>query len=106
MLLRTVIALLIVSSLLGCSKESIVKPYSFLNLRVEGQEEDIKWETITGSWTDTLGTANIEATSYYFDRCTIKLKSITSTGTINPLTLMQFYYQMILISNLILFLVH
>jgi hypothetical protein len=92
MLLRIAIALFIVSSLLGCSKESIVKPYSFLNLRVEGQEEDIKWETITSNWIDTLGKADVEATSYYFERCTIHLNNITSVGSINALTLMQFYY--------------
>lgn len=68
MLLRIAIGLFVVRSFLSCSKEAITKPYGFLNLRVEGQEEDIKWETVTALWIDSSGNADIEATSYYFDR--------------------------------------
>ncbi|ODT52297.1 MAG: hypothetical protein ABS68_09310 [Niastella sp. SCN 39-18] len=82
----------LICNLLGCSKENITKPYGFLNLRIEGQEEDIKWETVIAKWIDTLGNADLEATSYYFDRCNIHLKNITGLGNVNPLTLMQFYY--------------
>jgi hypothetical protein len=92
MLLKIAIGLLLISNFLSCSKESITKPYGFLNLLVENQEEDIKWETITGTWIDSLGNADLEATSYYFDRCTIRLRNITALGNVNPLTLMQFYY--------------
>ena len=92
MLLRIAIGLFLISNFLSCSKESITKPYGFLNLRVEGQEEDLKWETITATWIDTLGNADMEAASYYFDKCTIRLKNITNPRTINQLTLMQFYY--------------
>ncbi len=91
MLLRFVIRLFVITSFLSCSKEHIVKPYGFLNLRVEGQEENIKWETILSQWIDTAGTIDLDATSYYFDRCNIHLKNITSPGAITP-SLMQFYY--------------
>lgn len=92
MLLRIAIGLLLFCNFLSCSKESITKPYSFLNLKVVGYEEDIKWETISGSWIDSLGNVDLEATSYYFDRCKIHLKGIKNLGSVNPLTLMQFYY--------------
>ncbi len=92
MLLRIAIGLFVVCSFLSCSKEAIIKPYGFLNLRVEGQEDDIRWETINSKWIDSSGNADIEATSYYFDRCTIKLRNISNTGAISPLTLVQFYY--------------
>jgi hypothetical protein len=45
---------------LGCNKDGKVKLYCFFNLRVEGQEEDIKWEIITSNWIDTLGSAHVE----------------------------------------------
>lgn len=87
-----ILCALIITSITDCTKVQVTKPYSYLNLRVEGQEDDIRWETIIGTWTDSLGNADLEATSYYFDRCNIHIKSITSLGNINPLTLMQFNY--------------
>ena len=92
MLLRIAIGLLLISNFSSCSKERITKPYGFLILRIENAEEDIKWETVTGTWLDSTGNADLEATSYFFDRCNIHLKNINSLGNINPLTLMQFYY--------------
>jgi hypothetical protein len=92
MVKRIAIGLLVAISFISCSKEHITRPYGYLNLRVEGQEEDIKWETITSKWIDSLGNADIEATSYYFDRFAIHLQNIKSTGVVNPLTLMHFYY--------------
>ena len=84
MLLGIAIGLLLFCNFLSCSKESITRPYSFLNLRIEGYEEDVKWETVRGTWIDSLGNANLEATSYYFDRCKIHLENITSLGNIAP----------------------
>lgn len=94
MLFRIAIGLLLISNFLSCSKESvsITKAYGFLNLRVENYEEDIKWETVSGTWIDSLGNADLEATAYYFDRCDIHLRNVTGLGNVNPLTLMQFYY--------------
>lgn len=34
----------------------------------------------------------MEATSYYFDHCSIHLENIIATGTVSQLTLMNFYY--------------
>ena len=59
---------------------------------MEGQEEDTRWETITFKWLDSLGIADLEASSYYFDHCSIHLENITSPGVVSPLNLMQFYY--------------
>lgn len=92
MLFRIAIGLLLIINFLGCSKEGITKPYGFLNLQVQGQDENIRWETIKGIWIDSLGNADLEATSYYFDRCKIHFEGITAIGTISPLTLMKFYY--------------
>lgn len=92
MLFRIAIGLLLFCNFISCSKESITKPYGFLNLRVQGQEEDIKWESIKSVWIDSLGTAELEASSYYFDRCKIHLEGITGFGNVSTLTLMQFYY--------------
>lgn len=83
MLLRFVIRLFVITSFLSCSKEYTAKPYGFLNLRVDGQEENIKWETILSQWIDTAGTIDLDTTSYYFDRCNIHLKNITSQVAIN-----------------------
>lgn len=77
MLLRIAIGVLLFCNFLSCSKESITRPYGFLNLRVEGYEEDIKGETVRGTWIDSLRNADLEATSYYFDRCKIHLQNIT-----------------------------
>jgi hypothetical protein len=60
-------------------------------LRVEVQEEDIKSEIFTSNWIATLGSADVEAASYFFVRCTINLKNTTGIGAIAPLTLIQFY---------------
>lgn len=92
MLIRIAIGLFLFCNISGCSKEGITKPYGFLNLRVENQEENIKWETVTATWIDSLGNADLEATSYYFDRCNIHLKNITASGNVDSLTLTEFYY--------------
>lgn len=76
MLLRIAIGLFFICSFSGCSKENIARPYGFLNLRVEGYEDDIKWENVSGIWIDTLGKLEMEATSYFFDRCTIQLENV------------------------------
>ncbi|HUC82594.1 MAG TPA: hypothetical protein VMR70_16930 [Flavisolibacter sp.] len=92
MLFKIAIGLLLISNVLSCSKENITKPNGFLNLRVQGQEEDIQWESIKGTWIDSLGNVELEASSYYFDRCKIQLQGVTRNGNISPLTLIQFYY--------------
>lgn len=89
---KIVIGLLVVGSFLGCRKEYNPKPYGYLHLRVGGQEEDVKWETLSAEWADSLGKAELKASSYYFDHCTIRLKNITRPGVVNPLTILQFYY--------------
>ena len=63
---KVVIGLLLFCNAISCSKESITKPYGFLNLRIQGQEEDIKWESIKGVWIDSLRTAESGATGYLF----------------------------------------
>ena len=76
----------------GCIKEDISKPYGFLHLRVGDNEEVIWWESIKVNWNDSLGSAYLEATSYFFDECRIQLKNIQGNGIITTLTLNQFYY--------------
>lgn len=77
---------------ISCKKEVNKKPESFLVLGLQGQEEDIRWEAITSNWNDSLGIAEMEATSYYFDRCIIHFKNISGAGEIKPVTVAQFYY--------------
>ena len=77
------------SSCISCSKENAIIPYGFLNLRVE-QEEDIKWETITSKWIDTLYLIDLRASSYYLDSCIIPSENITGPGIVSPLALMNF----------------
>lgn len=85
------IGLCVLCGLLYCNKEDPGRPDSFLNLKVEGQEGNIVWKTVTGEWNNSLGQADLEATSHYFDRCTIQLENMTGTGTVSPLT-KNFYY--------------
>ena len=92
MLLRIAIGLFLIGNLSGCSKENLTKSYGFLHLRIEGYEEDIKWESVSGMWIDSLGKLDMEATSYFFDRCTIHLDNVSNTGNVIPLTLTKFYY--------------
>lgn len=79
-------------SLLSCNKQDIAKPQSFLNLKIEGADDAIRWETVTSKWVDSLGYAELNATSYSFDRCTISLRNITDTGAVNAVSIAQFYY--------------
>lgn len=92
MLLWIAIGLFLIGNFSGGSKENVTRPYGFLNLRVEGYDEDIKWESVSGVWIDSLGKLDMEATSYFFDRCTIHLENVRNTGNVNPLTLTKFYY--------------
>ena len=41
--------IIVVISFISCSKEHITRPYGYLNLRVEGQEEDIREATDAGA---------------------------------------------------------
>ncbi|CAN5544135.1 hypothetical protein BH10BAC3_BH10BAC3_13000 [soil metagenome] len=77
---------------ISCKKEVNKKPESFLVLGLQGQEEDIRWEAITANWNESVGIAEMEATSYYFDRCIIHFRNISGAGEIKPVTLAQFYY--------------
>lgn len=80
------------AALTTCSKESGFKPYAYLNVRQEGFEEDAKWETVSGTWIDSLKNADLTATGYYFGSCELHLQQISGTGAISPLTLKQFNY--------------
>ena len=78
---------------IACKKEVNTKPESFLVLRLQEQEEDIRWETLSSCWNDSLGNADIEASSSYdFNRCSIHLKNIFGPVEISPVMLTQFYY--------------
>lgn len=89
---RMPICLFVMISLLSCSRQDIVKPQSFLNLKIEGLDDPIQWETLTAEWVDSLGYAELNATSYAFDRCTISLKNISGTGVFNVVSIAQFFY--------------
>ena len=59
---------------------------------MERQEEGIKWETITGIWTDSLKNISLKASSYHFDEYIIDLKNTTPTSIIATVDLKIFYY--------------
>ena len=92
MLLRITTGLFLIWNFSGCTQENIERAYGFLDLRVEGYDEDIKWESVSGIWIESLGKLDMEATSYFFDRCTIHLENVSNAGNVNPLTPMKFYY--------------
>ncbi len=92
MVSRIVIGLCVMISFFGCSKENLSEPYDYLYLKVEGQEEEIRWETTNAKWDSSSGTFDLEAIGYNFDRCRIKLENISSVGLLNSITILQFYY--------------
>ena len=77
---------------LSCSKEGLPKLYSYLNLRVEGEEDNIVWEDIRGSWFDSIGKVELIANGYYYDGFTMNLKNITDTGVVPNLSIESIYY--------------
>ena len=92
MLVRIAIGLLVLSNLTNCSKDDISKPYSTLNLRVEGYEEDIRWESVAGTWNISTGKVTLDASSYYFDHFTLCLLNIIDTGFVPNIDVTKFYY--------------
>ncbi|MCA0398826.1 MAG: hypothetical protein LCH51_15605 [Bacteroidetes bacterium] len=92
MLFRIAIGLLVLSNLTNCSKDDIFKPYSILNLRIEGYEEDLRWESVAGTWNKSTGKITLDASSYFFDHCTIYLLNIIDTGFVPNIDVTNFYY--------------
>jgi hypothetical protein len=92
MLLKIAIGLIVLSSLANCSKDGIFKPYSVLNIRMEGYEEDIRWESVAGTWNKSTGKVTLDASSYYFDHCTLYLLGIIDTGFVPNIGVTNFYY--------------
>src|SRR5918993_2429242 len=89
---RSIWVYVLAASFLSCKSEFTVRPYGYLNLKVEGQEEPIRWEVIVSKWTNHSGEAELEASGYAFDHCTIHLDHVTDTGSISSLTLRNFSY--------------
>ena len=68
------------SFLAGCTKDGEHRPYSLLNVRFLGDEEDIRMETVQGDWSFTNHTATITATGYKFESFFLHLPQVVSTG--------------------------
>lgn len=77
---------------LGCSKSAFKKPYGYLELRMEGREESVKWQEITGNWNDSSRKMTIEANGYGAEQCTINLERVMRNGEIHPLNTTMFYF--------------
>ena len=92
MLKHRFIAVLLLCCFLSCHKESLHYPYGYLSLRIENQEDSIRWEVITFKWDDSLGNVRLDAFGTAFDQFRLNLDSIFNTGLIDPLTLTKFYY--------------
>lgn len=59
---------------------------------MEGYEEDIRWESVAGTWNNSAGKVTLDASSYYFDHCTLYLLSIIDTGFVPDIDVTNFYY--------------
>jgi hypothetical protein len=85
-------AVLVAGLLTTCSKDHVLRPYSYLYLRVEGHDEDIWWDAVTGQWTSNNGTLEMEGEGIYFDQFRLRLKDIIATGDVKNLTVKNIYY--------------
>lgn len=77
---------------LGCSKGAFKKPYAFVELRLDGREESVQWQDITGNWDNSTGRTTIEASGYGTEQCTVDLEQVTHNGNVQPLNTAMFYF--------------
>ncbi|HNP23946.1 MAG TPA: hypothetical protein PKM63_12455 [Panacibacter sp.] len=89
--MRAVIGFILIS-LLSCNKDNTLKPGGFLHLQVAGQENAVQWETVTTTWDQNTGKAELHANSYAFDQCVISLNNVVQPCTIGIDSIARFYY--------------
>ena len=87
--MRAVIGFILIS-LLSCNKDNTLKP-GFLPA-VAGQENAVQWETVTTTWDQNTGKAELHANSYAFDQCVISLNNVVQPCTIGIDSDCRFYY--------------
>lgn len=80
MKILTIIAILFWSFLSACTKEGEHRPYTLLNVKFLGDEEDIRMETVQGDWNFINHTATITATGYKFESFFLNLPQVLNTG--------------------------
>ena len=57
-----------------------------------GQENAVQWETVTTTWDQNTGKAELHANSYAFDQCVISLNNVVQPCTIGIDSIARFYY--------------
>lgn len=75
-----------------CNKVIQDRPYPFVELRVEGDDENIWWDVTTGEWDVGTGNLTIEAEGYAFEHFQLQLDNIRDTGLVTTFTTQNIYY--------------
>lgn len=76
----------------GCSKNAQDRPFPFVELRVQGDEENIRWDDTRGEWDVGTGNLTIEAEGIYLELFQLNLDNIRNTGLVPTFTTKNIYY--------------
>lgn len=72
--------ILFIISCISCKKDSVLRPYSVVNVKFIEDEEYVFMETVEGSYDKDLKLAQLNATGYKLERFGLYLNDLTDTG--------------------------
>lgn len=78
--MQKLLLILLTLSFISCTKDAVVKPYSFVSVKFIDDEDYVFIETTEGSWDRNIKQAQLNATGYKNERFTLNLRNLTDTG--------------------------
>lgn len=91
-MLRFIGVLILIIAVCGCDKGVPGKSYDYLNLRIEGEEQDVPWEHLTSFWDHNNRTLEIRTSGYQQRKFDLVLTNISDTGSVFILSLLEMNY--------------
>lgn len=78
--MQRLVTILLMLYCISCSKESVIKPYSVVNVKFIEDEDYVFIEITEGSWDKNVKLAQLNATGYKNERFGLYLENLIDTG--------------------------
>lgn len=74
-------------AILGCSKDTIMRPYALVAVKFVGDEDYIGKEKVEGNWDITTHIVSLHAEGYQFQIFDLYLPAVIAIGKYGPITI-------------------
>jgi hypothetical protein len=89
---RVICLLIVILFLFGCNKDSLIKEYSFLNVRFDYDIYPINVKELNSNWNLHDHTAHMIVSGYRFERFRLHMDAVNDTGYFAKPTIDNIYF--------------